>query len=194
MFCFAFGSLSLRVGGTPPARVLLGTINPYPPPIGKHVTPTRHRWCTHRQAHSSAVRAMSWSHSGNTLISGDHNGNIKYWQVSNFAAMVTCVLSWPRCGKYACLLKVDGKGLDPFRLKHLPYDTTQRASKGSPLPTYGSYSISSHSRCEEIARPCSPSGSLVRLAILCHTMPCCAMVCYAMLRCVPGPETHTCCS
>lgn len=24
---------------------------------------------------------MAWSHSGNTLISGDHNGNIKYWQV-----------------------------------------------------------------------------------------------------------------
>ncbi|CAM9516670.1 unnamed protein product [Ectocarpus sp. 12 AP-2014] len=34
------------------------------------------------QAHSSAVRSMAWSHSGNTLISGDHNGNIKYWQPS----------------------------------------------------------------------------------------------------------------
>ncbi|CAM9492737.1 unnamed protein product, partial [Discosporangium mesarthrocarpum] len=34
------------------------------------------------QAHEGAVRAMAWSHSGNTLISGDHNGVIKYWQPS----------------------------------------------------------------------------------------------------------------
>ncbi|CAM9793712.1 unnamed protein product, partial [Sphacelaria rigidula] len=33
------------------------------------------------QAHESAVRSMAWSNSGNTLISGDHNGIIKYWQV-----------------------------------------------------------------------------------------------------------------
>ena len=31
-------------------------------------------------AHSSAVRAMRWSHSGSTLLSADQNGVIKYWQ------------------------------------------------------------------------------------------------------------------
>ncbi|CAM9262856.1 unnamed protein product, partial [Ascophyllum nodosum] len=34
------------------------------------------------QAHTSAVRSMAWSRSGNILISGDHSGIIKYWQTS----------------------------------------------------------------------------------------------------------------
>ena len=32
------------------------------------------------QAHESAVRAMEWSHNDMWLLSGDHNGVIKYWQ------------------------------------------------------------------------------------------------------------------
>jgi len=32
------------------------------------------------QAHDSAVRAMEWSHNDMWLLSGDHNGIIKYWQ------------------------------------------------------------------------------------------------------------------
>jgi polyadenylation factor subunit 2 len=32
------------------------------------------------QAHDSAIRALEYSHSGDWLISGDHDGLIKYWQ------------------------------------------------------------------------------------------------------------------
>lgn len=32
------------------------------------------------QAHESAVRAMQWSHNDMWLLSGDHNGVVKYWQ------------------------------------------------------------------------------------------------------------------
>ncbi|XP_002159537.1 pre-mRNA 3' end processing protein WDR33 [Hydra vulgaris] len=32
------------------------------------------------QAHESSVRAMEWSHNDMWLLSGDHNGVIKYWQ------------------------------------------------------------------------------------------------------------------
>ena len=32
------------------------------------------------QAHDSAVRAMEWSHNSMWLLSGDHQGSIKYWQ------------------------------------------------------------------------------------------------------------------
>lgn len=56
--------------------------------------------CVRRQAHSSAVRSMAWSHSGNTLISGDHNGNIKYWQVSKAhggRCVVARLCGWHRC-------------------------------------------------------------------------------------------------
>lgn len=34
------------------------------------------------QAHDTAIRAMSWSHNGNFLISGDHMGVLKIWQPS----------------------------------------------------------------------------------------------------------------
>jgi polyadenylation factor subunit 2 len=34
------------------------------------------------QAHDSAIRAMTWSHNGNFLITGDHAGILKYWQPS----------------------------------------------------------------------------------------------------------------
>ena len=34
------------------------------------------------QAHDSAIRAMTWSHNGNFMISGDHGGMIKVWQPS----------------------------------------------------------------------------------------------------------------
>ena len=38
--------------------------------------------CTflHIQAHDSSVRAMVWSHDNNWMITGDHNGYVKYWQ------------------------------------------------------------------------------------------------------------------
>ncbi|KAI7861762.1 WD40-repeat-containing domain protein [Spinellus fusiger] len=32
------------------------------------------------QAHDSAVRAMSWSHNDNWMVTADHSGVIKYWQ------------------------------------------------------------------------------------------------------------------
>eukprot|EP00127_Corallochytrium_limacisporum_P006892 Clim_evm7s237 gene=Clim_evmTU7s237 len=34
------------------------------------------------QAHSSAVRAMSWSHNGLWMIAGDNDGTVKYWQAN----------------------------------------------------------------------------------------------------------------
>lgn len=34
------------------------------------------------QAHDTAIRAMTWSHNGNFLVTGDHSGTIKYWQPS----------------------------------------------------------------------------------------------------------------
>lgn len=34
------------------------------------------------QAHDSAIRAMSWSHNGNFLVTGDHGGFLKVWQPS----------------------------------------------------------------------------------------------------------------
>jgi polyadenylation factor subunit 2 len=35
---------------------------------------------TIQQAHDVAIRALSWAHSGDWLISADHDGIIKYWQ------------------------------------------------------------------------------------------------------------------
>jgi len=32
------------------------------------------------QAHDTSVRAMVWSHDNNWMITGDHNGYVKYWQ------------------------------------------------------------------------------------------------------------------
>ena len=32
------------------------------------------------QAHGNAVRAMTWSHNGAFLISGDHKGIVQYYQ------------------------------------------------------------------------------------------------------------------
>lgn len=34
------------------------------------------------QAHDSAIRAMTWSHNGSYLITGDHAGIMKFWQPS----------------------------------------------------------------------------------------------------------------
>lgn len=32
------------------------------------------------QAHSTSVRSMIWSHNDNWMVTGDHNGYVKYWQ------------------------------------------------------------------------------------------------------------------
>lgn len=32
------------------------------------------------QAHDSAIRHMVWNHNDTWMISGDHNGFVKYWQ------------------------------------------------------------------------------------------------------------------
>jgi polyadenylation factor subunit 2 len=32
------------------------------------------------QAHDNAIRAMTWTHNENWMVTGDHGGEIKYWQ------------------------------------------------------------------------------------------------------------------
>lgn len=32
------------------------------------------------QAHDCPVRTMVWSHNDNWMVTGDHQGNVKYWQ------------------------------------------------------------------------------------------------------------------
>ncbi|ORZ09387.1 WD40-repeat-containing domain protein, partial [Lobosporangium transversale] len=34
------------------------------------------------QAHDTAVRAMKWSHNGDWMVTADHHGFIKYWQIN----------------------------------------------------------------------------------------------------------------
>jgi polyadenylation factor subunit 2 len=34
------------------------------------------------QAHNSAIRAVTWAHNENWLLSGDDSGMIKYWQTN----------------------------------------------------------------------------------------------------------------
>lgn len=37
-------------------------------------------WLFISQAHSTSVRSMVWSHNDNWMVTGDHNGFVKYWQ------------------------------------------------------------------------------------------------------------------
>ena len=34
------------------------------------------------QAHDTSVRAMVWNHSGQWMVTGDHGGYVKYWQIN----------------------------------------------------------------------------------------------------------------
>jgi polyadenylation factor subunit 2 len=64
------------------------------------------------QAHDSAVRTMIWSHNENWMITGDHDGVVKYWQpnmnfVKAFSAHKEAVRGLRYALQYDCVTVVD---------------------------------------------------------------------------------------